>query len=111
MSTAKRPTAPRQAKPAQRYFRGKAPVNAGGPNPDSDENSDEEEGNEPMELDAGEGAEDDEEDDGGVVIQQRPKQMGVGKSMNVTLRDVNITEGKVIVAGREEVGRTEMEGE
>lgn len=55
-------------------------------------------------------AEEDEEDEEGLEVKQR---VSVGKAkagINVALRDVNISkEGKVIVAGKEEVGRTEAE--
>jgi microfibrillar-associated protein 1 len=113
MSTTARKQAPRLARPAARYWKGKAPkgVDAAALNADSDE--DEEEAQAPQEPSdvalSGEVAfegDDDDEDDGqlarGAVAPKR--------GMNVTLRDVNISkDGKVIVAGREESGKTEVE--
>ena len=53
--------------------------------------------------------EDEEEDSAGLSV--RPKAEAT-KTMNIALRNVDISkEGKVIVAGREESGRTAMEGE
>ncbi|KAJ7293878.1 microfibrillar-associated protein MFAP1, Zn finger, CCHC type protein, partial [Mycena rebaudengoi] len=110
-----RKQAPRLARPAARYWKGKAPkgvIDAG----DSDDSDAE---------DAGSGAGDDEGvvDIGGeqdIVSDAeeedesapRPLQRQPPKAMNVALRDVNIsTDGKVIVAGREESGRTAVEEE
>lgn len=133
MSTAKRPTAPRQAKPAQRYFRGKAPASGPGAahsdsDSDSDSGADEEEGGDAVRYEEGDvpvsgvgsedGDEDEDEDDGGAPVsasapvrrsvQTQEKGSGRG-TMNVSLKDVSISEGKVIVSGRVESGRTERE--
>ncbi|KAG9045065.1 hypothetical protein FS837_007112 [Tulasnella sp. UAMH 9824] len=107
MSTAARKPAPRIARPAQRYWKGKAPKGADAAQlSDSDEDEEqqvaEEELPEDMPL--------------GVVVgdessqnQKLKKKMG---AMNVALKDVNIdSRGKVIVAGKEESGRTVMEEE
>lgn len=115
MSTTKRPTAPRQAKPAQRYFRGKAPKGANLVSESEESDDDDrdalqlEEGDVPL---GGDQALDDEEDEGledDGAYASIPS-VAPTKGMNVSLRNVNITDGKVIVAGRLESGRTEMEG-
>lgn len=122
MHAPKRPTAPRQAKPAQRYFRGKAPRGVTAAS-DSEESSSEEvnevqleEGDVPLSGDqaisgdegdegAGDGARRDS------VAAATAATAGLAaKNMNVSLRNVNITDGKVIVDGRAESGRTAMEG-
>ncbi|KZT22113.1 hypothetical protein NEOLEDRAFT_1171554 [Neolentinus lepideus HHB14362 ss-1] len=100
-----RKTAPRPAKPVGRYWKGKAPKGAGEPPSDSDEEQDEEqverEGEGDERIDEMSGGED------GVSVVVRK---GATRAINVALRDVNISkDGKVIVAGREEVGRTAME--
>ena len=64
-------------------------------------------------LNDGEGAVEDDEDAGESDDEDngtsKPLKVTGGK-MNIALRDVNIKEGKVIVAGREESGRTALEG-
>ncbi|GJE96789.1 microfibril-associated protein MFAP1 domain-containing protein [Phanerochaete sordida] len=103
-TTVPRKTAARLPKPAARYRRGQAPKGAVELPSDSEE---EDEGEQP-ELDEGDEVIEDVEEDDLEVRQQVPK--AAGKGINVTLRDVNISrEGKVIIAGREEVGRTEAE--
>ncbi|KAI0296685.1 splicing factor, Prp19-binding domain-containing protein [Russula brevipes] len=111
MATTARKQAPRLARPAGRYWKGKAPKGAADL-PSSDESDDErelpqEEGDVAF---AGEQeflhAENDDEED---EEEQGRKGHRTGK-MSVALKNVNISkEGKVIVAGRQEVGRTEME--
>jgi len=112
-ATARRKPAPRLARPAARYWKGKAPKGADALSSDSDEDEGdevqqvgEEEGDVPIEDLEG-------DDDEGLEVAQTVVK-GVGKAavkgMNVSLRDVNISkDGKVIVAGREEVGRTQAE--
>lgn len=109
MSTIRK-QAPRLPRPAARYWKGKAPKGAAEVESDSDaeEAPDmEEEGD----VDIG-GDQDildeDGEEEGGMTLR---KDMGkLVKSMNVTLKDVNISkDGKVIVGGREESGRTTLE--
>jgi len=114
MSTTARKQAPRLARPAARYWKGKAPK---GVDVDVDSDSDQEgevqefaeEGDVDMGGEQDIVPEDDEDEDvKPVPVVQKP----TAKAMNVALRDVNISkDGKVIVAGREESGRTAMEDE
>ena len=111
MSSAPRKPAPRLARPAARYWKGKAPKGAGEILSDSDEEEElqqpEEEGDVLIgDQDFGE----DEEDEEQPPIRAVAKPT-TAKSINVALKDVNISkDGKVIVAGRQESGRTELEG-
>lgn len=115
MSAAARKPAPRLARPAARYWKGKAPkgVDAAGQS-DSDSEA-EDEGNELQEdgdvmIRDVEGEDEEEEEDGLDVRKQAVQSKLKTKGINVALRDVNISkDGKVIVAGREEVGRTQAE--
>ena len=111
MATTVRKQAPRLAKPVGRYWKGKAPKGAA--DLESDESDGEEEEVPQEEGDiafAGEqeflhAENDDEEEE-----EQGQKGYKTGK-MSVALKNVNISkEGKVIIAGRQEVGRTETEG-
>ncbi|KAF9778125.1 microfibrillar-associated protein MFAP1, Zn finger, CCHC type protein [Thelephora terrestris] len=110
MSSAPRKPAPRLARPAARYWKGKAPKGADDVLSDSDEEEEvqqpEEEGDVLIgDQDFGEG-----EDEEGPPIRAVTKPTTT-KAINVSLKDVNISkDGKVIVAGREESGRTELEG-
>ncbi|KAG0699741.1 microfibrillar-associated protein MFAP1, Zn finger, CCHC type protein [Suillus ampliporus] len=95
---------------AGRYWKGKAPKGAAEFPSDSDEDEEEPEVQEEGDvLIAGEQDIVEEEDE----EQTLPVKTGhdrVTKTMNLTLKDVNISkEGKVIVAGREESGRTKLE--
>ena len=107
MSTAPRKQVPRLARPAERYWKGKAPKGVADAPSDSDEEDEpevQEEGDVPI------GGDQDivQEDDEGVPI--RKDSAKAVKSMNVFLRDVNISkDGRVTVAGREESGRTALE--
>lgn len=114
MSSAVRKQAPRPAKPIGRYWQGKAPKGALEVESDSDA---EEEDNDNQELEEGDvpiggdqdivGDDEEEEEEMQLKKAARPQ-----KIMNVALKDVSIShEGKVIVAGREESGRTQLEGE
>lgn len=102
-----RKQAPRLARPAARYWKGKAPK--GVVDVDSDSDAEEEQaGEEEGDIDIG-GEQDfileDNED-----TESRPDAGKLPRAMNVSLKDVNISkDGKVIVAGREESGRTAME--
>ena len=110
MATTARKQAPRLAKPVGRYWKGKAPKGA------ADLSSDESDGEEEEVLQeegdvafAGEQeflrAEHDDEEE-----EQGHKGHKTGK-MSVALKNVNISkEGKVIIAGRQEVGRADTEG-
>lgn len=115
MSSTARRQAPRPARPAARYWKGKAPKGAADLPSSEEEDEDEaqeveEEGDVPLGGEQlisglGEGEGEDDEDEG----VSRPKGTKVGK-MSVALRDVNISkEGKVIVGGKDEVGRTALE--
>jgi microfibrillar-associated protein 1 len=108
MSGTVRKQAPRLARPAARYWKGKAPKGV------TEVPSDSEEDEEPAVEEEGDvliGGEQDivEEDDEDYLPKGPAKS---SKSMNVSLKDVNISkDGKVTVAGREESGRTAMEEE
>lgn len=108
MSTAVRKPAARLPRPAARYWKGKAPKGADDLEPDSDyddepeEEVPQEEGNVLIES-VGE----EEEEEVPVKKEVAVKQQ---RAINVALRDVNISkEGRVIVAGKVESGRTEVE--
>lgn len=109
MSTTRKP-APRLARPAARYWKGKLPKGAAVA---ADSDSDEEE-EAPEQEDGDVPIEDDQDfaDEEDIKPALRPAiKPGQTKAINVALKDVNIsTDGKVIVAGREESGRTAMEG-
>jgi microfibrillar-associated protein 1 len=106
MSVARK-QAPRPARPAARYWKGKAPKGV----TEVDSDSDDERVREDLD-DAGDIPLDSEfaadEDDESVL--KGAKGRVSGQVISVTLRDVNISrDGKVIVAGREESGRTAEE--
>ena len=63
-----------------------------------------------MPLGAVENEEDEEDEEQEREAGTRARVRATAAKMNISLRDVDIKDGKVIVAGREEVGRTEMEG-
>ncbi|KAK0456909.1 splicing factor, Prp19-binding domain-containing protein [Armillaria borealis] len=107
--SAPRKQAPRLARPAARYWKGKAPKGVAEVDSDSDEEAPdvEEEGDILI------GGEQDivQEDDEDLPTAQNVSRAKI-KSMNVSLKDVNISkDGKVIVAGRDESGRTALEDE
>jgi microfibrillar-associated protein 1 len=111
MSTTIRKQAPRPARPAGRYWKGKAPKGAADLS-SSDESDDgrevpQEEGDVAF---AGEQEFLHAEHDGDEEEEQGLKGQRTGK-MSVALKNVNISkEGTVLVDGRQEVGRTVMEG-
>ncbi len=115
-TTAARKPAPRLPQPASRYWKGKAPKGAVDVQSDSDYEEEEQptrdDGDVPLSGDQYiEDAEEEEEMSFRTAEHGEQKNL---KTMSVSLRDVNISkEGKVIVAGREESGRTmeEEEGE
>jgi microfibrillar-associated protein 1 len=121
-TTAKRKPAPRLARPAARYWKGKAPKGVT-EQPDSDEESEnevqDETGEQGDEAISGEqdfthadGAEGDEDEDEDMAVGVAKRGLvKETKAMNISLKDVNIRDGKVIVAGREESGRTIVEQE
>jgi hypothetical protein len=108
MQPVRKKDAPRIARPAVRYWKGKAPKGVAEAQ-DSDSDAEAPQNAEPTDvpihdLNGGENDEDDEDDES--VVPRRK----VPKSMNVALRNVNISkEGKVIVDGKEESGRTIVE--
>jgi len=110
MSTTIRKQAPRPARPAGRYWKGKAPKGAADVS-SSDESDDgreipQEEGDVAF---AGEQEFLHAEYDGDEEDEQGRKGQKTG-TMSVALKNVNISkEGKVLIEGRQEVGRTEME--
>ncbi|KAJ7806146.1 microfibrillar-associated protein MFAP1, Zn finger, CCHC type protein [Mycena olivaceomarginata] len=113
--SAPRKQAQRLARPVVRYWKGKAPK---GVDADADSDSDQEDLAEEVaeEGDVDIGGDQDivsEDGDGDEDVKPAPAvQKPAAKAMNVALRDVNISkDGKVIVAGREESGRTAMEDE
>lgn len=97
---------------AGRYWKGKAPKGAAEFPSDSDED-DEEQLEVQEEGDVLIGGEQDiveEDEDEETTLPVKTGQGRVAKTMNLTLKDVNISkDGKVIVAGREESGRTKLE--
>ncbi|KAI9512288.1 splicing factor, Prp19-binding domain-containing protein [Russula earlei] len=111
MTPTARKQAPRLARPAGRYWKGKAPKGAADLS-SSDESDDEKEA--PQEegdiaftgeqfLHAELGGEEEEDEE------QERKENRTGR-MGIALKNVNISkEGKVIIAGRQEVSRTEPE--
>ena len=106
MQPVRKKDAPRIARPALRYWKGKAPKGVAEAQ-DSDSDTDNAPQNvEPTDVPIdGLDASDNEEDEENIVPQQK-----VPKTMNVALRNVNISkEGKVIVDGKEESGRTLVE--
>ena len=107
MSSTTRKQAPRLAKPAVRYWKGKAPKGSAEVNSDSDveeEQSNFEEGDILIN--------DHDEEEGEEAFGTIPKQeIAKPRAINLVLKDVSVSqEGKVIVAGREESGRTLEEG-
>lgn len=107
-TTVPRKQAARLAKPAARYWKGKAPQGLA----DVESDSDDDEAEQQDDLQKGDVALDEEmnvgEEDEGMTLQNRP--VTKTKAMNIALKDVAVSkEGKVIVSGRDEVGRTALE--
>lgn len=121
MATAQRKQAPRLPRPAARYWKGKAPKGVAEIESDSDvdeqaqdEFEQQRDGGDVLIKEAGDidmdgaGGEEDEDE----MQLAKAKVDAKVRSMNVALKDVSVSkEGKVIVAGRLESGKTEMEGE
>jgi microfibrillar-associated protein 1 len=102
--------APRLARPAERYWKGKLPKNVDNFQQNSDS---EEETNEHEETDLVQdvpiGTVGSDEDDEAPPRSTVPAK-GPQKTMNVALKDVKISsEGRVTVAGRTESGKTKQE--
>jgi microfibrillar-associated protein 1 len=99
MASIQRNQAPRLARPAARYWKGKAPKGIAEVQSDSDV---EEEG---LQEGIDEGVEELEGTDEGIESFGFKKEGDLlrPKGMNITLKDVSVSEeGKVIIAGREE---------
>jgi hypothetical protein len=115
MATTVRKQAPRLARPVGRYWKGKAPKGAADlPSGESDEEEEEVPQEEGDVAFAGEQefsrAEYDDEEEEEAEEEKGTRGHRTGK-MSVALKNVNISkEGKVIVAGRQEVDTTEGEG-
>jgi hypothetical protein len=111
MSSAPRKPAPRAPKPVGRYWAGKAPKGARDLDSDDDDEDDapvQDLAQPDVALDGEQDilAVDDDEDE----LVAPPAAYKPAKAMNLALKDVNISrEGKVIVAGRQESGRTAEE--
>ncbi|KDQ64375.1 hypothetical protein JAAARDRAFT_27997 [Jaapia argillacea MUCL 33604] len=103
-TTVPRKTAPRPAKPAARYWKGKAPKGADLPSDSEEDEAGAEEGEE-----FGDQEIEEVEDEDDVLLPTKPAKPST-RAINVSLKDVNISQdGKVVVGGREESGRTAME--
>jgi len=108
MSTGRK-QAPRLPRPAVRYWKGKAPKGVAEVDSDSDV---EEEAPSHLEGDVPLGDDEDDEDDFGDLSTKQERISLAPKAINIALKDVTVSkEGKVIVAGREESGRTAREEE
>lgn len=100
--------APRAARPAARYWKGKAPKGLTDLPSDSDDDGDSQEQVE--HLEDGDVAIQDLEADDDDDLHAAAQTVKSAKGISVTLRDVNISkEGRVTVAGRDESGRTQFE--
>lgn len=111
-ATAQRKPAPRLPRPAARYWKGKAPKGAGEALSSDDSDYDAEQEQEPEEEGDVLIQDVQQDDDEDALDVQKPQKAAAakGRAMNVALKDVNISkEGRVIVAGKEEVGRTGAE--
>jgi microfibrillar-associated protein 1 len=112
MATVQRKQAPRLPRPAARYWKGKAPRGAVELESDSDEELEQQlEDGDVLIKDAGDiDMERSEEESEGIQLSGARADLKKKGSMNITLKDVSVSkEGKVIVAGRLESGKTEME--
>lgn len=107
--SASRKQAPRLARPAVRYWKGKAPKGA----TEVDSDSDAEEVATDFEAeDVPLDEQDYEEEENEDLPVKRATGTVVPKAMNIALKDVSVSkEGKVTVAGRDESGRTALEEE
>lgn len=105
-------TTARPTKAAGRYWKGKAPKGVAEVPSDSGEEEEQEQVQEEGDVPIG-GEEDfvkEEEEEEEESLAIRSTQAKSARALNVSLKDVSISrDGKVIVAGREESGRTLME--
>lgn len=112
LATQVRKHAVKPTRAAGRYWKGKAPKGAVDIPSDSDEEEQQqlelqEEGDVLIAGDQDIIDEEEEDEEGTLPVKAGQR---VVKTMNLSLKDVNISkEGKVIVAGREESGRTKLE--
>lgn len=106
-TTVPRKQAERLAKPAARYWKGKAPAGIDAVESDSDEEGDDVEGQgDDVASDEQVGGEESEEDEGMTLRTEIAKT----RAMNIALKDVSVSkDGRVKVAGKEESGRTALE--
>ena len=114
MSSAPRKPAPRLPKPAARYRKGQAPkgYDAAAAESDSDEVEEQQEEQDEGDVLIRDVGEEDEEDEDGLTVRRDAVGKQAKGAISVSLRDVNISkEGKVIVGGKEESGRTTAEQE
>jgi microfibrillar-associated protein 1 len=109
MSTTARKPAPRLARPAARYWKGKVPKGAGEvEDSDSEDEQESPENEEDVPIEGDQDFAADDEVKSPIRAAVKP---ATTRAINVALKDVNISvDGKVIVAGREESGRTALEG-
>ncbi|TCD65238.1 hypothetical protein EIP91_002946 [Steccherinum ochraceum] len=109
-ATAPRKQAARLPRPAARYRKGQVPKGAEVLPSDSEEEDDEQQQlEEEGDVMIGEAESDEEED---ALEVREVKKARVKKGMNVSLKDVKVSkEGKVMVSGKEEVGKTLIEQE
>ena len=106
MSTAVRKPAPRLARPAERYWKGKAPKGA------AEVESDSEAEEPPSHLEEGDVPLDEDIEEAEFTNAGVKREATAAKALNIALKDVSVSkEGKVIVAGRAESGRTALEEE
>jgi len=106
-------TTARPTRAAGRYWKGKAPKGLTEVPSDSEEEKEQEETQEGRDIPIG-GEEDivdaEEEEEEEESLPTRSTQAKSARALNVSLKDVSISQdGKVIVAGREESGRTLVE--
>ena len=105
-------TAARPTRAAGRYWKGKAPKGVAEVPSDSEEEQEQAQADEDGDVPIG-GEEDfvkEEEEEEEESLPTRSSQPKSARALNVSLKDVSISrDGKVIVAGREESGRTLME--
>ena len=111
-----RKPAPRIARPAARYRKGQAPKGFEAAQSDSEDDAEIEEQEQPEDegdvliRDVERDDDDEEEDEDSSLAVHKGAAKPAKGTISVALRDVNISrEGKVIVGGKEESGRTAAE--
>lgn len=103
--------APRLPKPAARYWKGKIPKGVAQVDSDSEDEESpvEEQEQNDVPFSGDQEIKDDQDEPEDISLRQEIAKPS--KSINIALKDVDIRDGKVIVAGREESGRTAVEDE